>query len=261
MSSYYILPVLLVGAVVVLRKIVGQSSSSRKTPLNTTDLFHPKDPASLPRVPLSFLVGVSPGSATVVANEELIAYALEDTTTHPNLPLFVYNTISASLRLAGFPKNVVFLATHSCPASVLEKVTAMLKKHLDLEAFTMNNVPADQLVLTLSASSPVAKPSPPPSKDGKRYRMCYSCKNYITEKKPSQCSACKCIIYCSADCAVKYHFSSIFSFILIYYRNKTGPRTRASVKCSSCALIMSSASNFTTFYLTVCSQSSDLHIY
>lgn len=182
-----------------------QRSAGKESKRKETVAVEAPDVTSLQKVPLTALVGVSKGAVSLVLNGELVHFILQNTTKKTNI--LIWNCIAEFIRNSRVvPKNIAFLSTCTCSAAVLEKAAKELKEKLDVDAKSIDKF--DEKDLTLLGQAPVktttaTKASTPVTANGARPRMCYTCKKMIVDKKPSQCAACKAIIYCSADCAVR----------------------------------------------------------
>ncbi|KAJ1340457.1 hypothetical protein BSLG_004904 [Batrachochytrium salamandrivorans] len=113
------------------------------------------------------------------------------------------------------PNISVFLPSRICSDAVVAKVAAIMKAKCGMRILT-NEALAPELdgikekrrqeLLRMKVQEEVKVPRGIKNPDVKLLpmpnRFCFTCKKEITTK-PSQCSACKAVIYCSADCAKK----------------------------------------------------------
>lgn len=126
------------------------------------------------------------------------------------------------------PKFAVFLDTAMCPATTMQRVMdeaakaewggiKVLKSMADLSESELNEIKgkretekkvtgeaAKQIQMMQQQQRAMAAGQPKPDYVAQPSRMCFVCRKQIENgAKPSQCSACKAIIYCGPDCAKK----------------------------------------------------------
>jgi hypothetical protein len=100
------------------------------------------------------------------------------------------------------PKLVSFLESRQCSDAILKAVADEfpLIKLIKNETVTKELLESQFGIIEKRASE--AKENRK-SISGSPPRMCIVCSKQIIDKKPSQCSACKAVIYCGVDCAVR----------------------------------------------------------
>ncbi|KAJ3106538.1 hypothetical protein HDU97_006131 [Phlyctochytrium planicorne] len=111
------------------------------------------------------------------------------------------------------PRVAMVLSTRMVPDSTVQKAAKELKSLLDIRLETQEALEAElpellkkrnEELAQVKKESPqvAAAPQKAPEMAAPPNRACFVCKQEI-KGKTKQCSACKAIIYCSADCATK----------------------------------------------------------
>ncbi|KAJ3091821.1 hypothetical protein HK102_013345 [Quaeritorhiza haematococci] len=103
------------------------------------------------------------------------------------------------------PRVIAFLESRRCSAKVVNAVAEKLKEY-DIRASTMEELAPEMEELAKKRKEELAQkkvPQQKPDFQEQPPRSCFICRKQITQGKPSQCSACKAIIYCGAACAKK----------------------------------------------------------
>ena len=166
--------------------------------------------------------GVSQKSCSVSAQGVLRAFEFTENLTKPDAEhvlATVYKSIVEPQEDDGSvpekPSHLIFLAT--CLLNDEEKATiAKELKTLNIIACSLEELQKMDLECAKRRNLlPKGTAIPPPTQvtsgpqqvlpmNAQPNRGCISCRKDITEKKPSQCSACKAVIYDGADCAVLF---------------------------------------------------------
>ncbi|KAI8802992.1 hypothetical protein BJ742DRAFT_512482 [Cladochytrium replicatum] len=104
------------------------------------------------------------------------------------------------------PRKVGFLQTRQCPDQVITSLHNLLeKKGYEIAAGKLEELEAEvaeSRKKVLEEEAAVRKAATKVEFIPTPKRVCFVCSKEIAEK-PSQCSVCKAVIYCSADCAKK----------------------------------------------------------
>lgn len=169
--------------------------------ITTTTASHTQTNRSQGPANETWMVGITKKSVSVVSSQGLLK-SLEFITTSDSLNDFIFDTILQAIKFprdvpassAAKPKEIYFLnqphpdtALSARLAKIGIKVTATKPSQPSSEgqkSAPLQQLPQEQIQFN-------AQPN----------RGCISCHQEIIGKKPSQCSACKAVIYCSSTCA------------------------------------------------------------
>ncbi|KAJ3212898.1 hypothetical protein HDU67_003515 [Dinochytrium kinnereticum] len=163
-------------------------------------------------------IGVS--NKAIAVSEEASVRAIEFTAngklpTSSDIVLAVLKAIVTPSDQGGErrPRVAMVLSTRLVSDSTVKKASKELKELLDIRLETQEALEAEMPALLLKrkeelekakkdSPAPQAASTEPPEMIAAPNRACFVCKEEI-KGKTKQCSACKAIIYCSAECATK----------------------------------------------------------
>ncbi|EGF82527.1 hypothetical protein BATDEDRAFT_34496 [Batrachochytrium dendrobatidis JAM81] len=167
-------------------------------------------------------IGVSAKSASVVEEGVVRVVAFTKNLRPPTAEHIVATLIKAIARPEFLtkspvrrPKIAMFLSSRTCSDAIVSKVASIMNDKCGIRVTTSEALAPElskiqkkrsKEILQQEAKDQVTTPRGVKNLDIKLLpmpnRFCFTCKKEILTK-PSQCSACKAVIYCSAECAKK----------------------------------------------------------
>ncbi|KAI8998324.1 hypothetical protein BC832DRAFT_594934 [Gaertneriomyces semiglobifer] len=163
-----------------------------------------EDASKVPEIEVGWEVGVT--STAVAVSEEGMLRAFHEvpvgkTITADNIYTTLLKAIVQPMDLLepGRPRLISFLQSRQCSQKDIEHVVQKMKS-LNIKVDIAENANFEMENLRLKRMDEMAKKSGKDKLIPTPNRSCIACHKDI-EAKPSQCSACKAVIYCGADCA------------------------------------------------------------
>jgi hypothetical protein len=163
--------------------------------------------SSCPRTPNAWSVGVSNGGVSVSQHSTLRNFTLTSSNPTPQdiMDAILLASYSPEEGDKCMPASIAFLSTAVTSKQTIKAVTLLISA-FDIKLMKIVDVVVDEsadvtvadgvLGQPLAAAGEIPEYQPAPN------RVCYACRKELSKTKPSQCSACKSVIYCGAECAV-----------------------------------------------------------
>ncbi|KAL2919138.1 hypothetical protein HK105_201411 [Polyrhizophydium stewartii] len=170
-------------------------------------------------------IGVSSRSASVAEEGAVRLVAFTKDLRPPTAKHIVATLVKAMVRPEFMgdleiqrPKLAIFLPSRTCSDAVVAQVAATMKERFDMRVVSAEQIASEMPEIQKRRQAQIAEaqrkanagaPLPVPGIKNPNIKLqaqpnrhCFNCKKEI-ETKPSQCSACKAVIYCSGECSKK----------------------------------------------------------